>query len=389
MCRAPAAQDLHVLLFSDAPIALDKGLLFIFPHLCVVPAAESSRTPWRPPVLLTVWVDENWHLEVGLLILNKAHTSKRSSPSHLASFLPGPTEQFLTAHSWPANTNTMEPLLSKVQQHLNPRPRIQILSDLHLEVGQQYSTFTFPTSAPLLLLAGDIGRLIDYNEYRTFLESQVARYKKVLLILGNHEFYGLDHPSGVATALRLAAEPSLASGLVLLHRARWDDPDSDLTILGCTLWSAIPPEAYGVVEAKVNDFKKINDWSARQHNAVHDEEVAWLREEVRRVQAGAAKRRLLIATHHAPCVEGTSRPEQVNNPWTSAFATDLVDQAGWEGVKVWVFGHTHYSARFSQNAIKVVSNQRGYVLPGSTAQREEGAKRENGHGFDPALVINV
>lgn len=68
---------------------------------------------------------------------------------------------------------------NKMRQRLKPRPRIQILSDLHLEVAQQYPTFNFPLSAPFLLLAGDIGRLIDYDAYRGFLEAQVARYKKV------------------------------------------------------------------------------------------------------------------------------------------------------------------------------------------------------------------
>jgi hypothetical protein len=88
----------------------------------------------------------------------------------------------------------MERFLRNVRQRLGRRPRVQNLSDLHLEVGQQYATFTFPATAPFLLLAGDIGRLIDYDAYRSFLELQVARYKKVFLVLGNHEFYGAELP---------------------------------------------------------------------------------------------------------------------------------------------------------------------------------------------------
>ncbi len=286
----------------------------------------------------------------------------------------------------------MKALLNKVRQGLGPRCRVQILSDLHLEVSQQYSTFSFTASAPLLLLAGDIGRLIDYDAYRGFLESQVARFRKVFLVLGNHEFYGLDYQSGLNAARRLSGEPSLSDGLVLLHRARWDDPESNLTLLGRTLWSAIPEDAYSVVENKVNEFKKINHWTAQQHTATHMDEVAWLREQVGLVRTGAATRRLLIATHHAPCVEGTSRPEHVSNPWTCAFATDLVDQQGWEGVKAWVFGHTHYSAQFTRNGIKLASNQRGYVLPGSTAahrEQDEKSKDKDGHGFDAALAITI
>ncbi|RYP05352.1 hypothetical protein DL764_003845 [Monosporascus ibericus] len=270
--------------------------------------------------------------------------------------------------------------------------QVQILSDLHLEVGQQYSSYIFPVSAPFLLLCGDVGRLIDYDGYLKFLEAQVSRYERVFLVLGNHEFYGLDYESGLDRARRLSEEPSLASTLILLNRARWDDPGSSLTILGCTLWSAIPEEAYGVVKAKVNDFKKIREWTTQKHNKVHAEEVAWLRKQVAQVasQDDNAKRRLLVATHHAPCVEGTSRPEYSSNPWTPAFATDLVDQEGWDGVKTWVFGHTHYSTDLLRNGIRIVANQRGYVLPGSAAQRDEVKKTKKvAHEFDAAMVITM
>lgn len=287
----------------------------------------------------------------------------------------------------------MKALFNSIRKRLNHTYRIQVLSDLHLEVGQQYSTFTFPASAPFLLLAGDIGRLIDYDAYLGFLEAQVARYKQVFLVLGNHEFYGLDYESGLNAARRFAEEPSLADAFVLLHRTRWDDTGSDLTILGCTLWSAIPEDAYAIVESKINDFKKINQWTAHEHNRVHAEEVSWLREQVALLPAKTTtsekQRQLLVATHHAPSIEGTSRPYHTNNPWTPAFATDLVDQGGWEGVKTWVFGHTHYSTRLVRNGIKLVANQRGYVLPGLIGQRGEGPKTNNALEFDPTMVISV
>ncbi|KAK4235321.1 hypothetical protein C8A03DRAFT_36819 [Achaetomium macrosporum] len=252
------------------------------------------------------------------------------------------------------------------------RSQIQLLSDLHLEVGKQYTTFTFPASAPLLLLAGDIGRLTDYDTYRSFLASQVARYRKVFLLLGNHEFYGLSYESGLETAQHLAEEPSLTDRLVLLHRARWDDPDSDLTILGCTLWPAIPEESCAIVEAKVNDFKMIDGWG-----------------QVAEATRSDPERRILIATHHAPCVEGISRPEHVNNPWAPAFATDLVAQGGWGGVEAWVFGHTQFSSRLSRKGVKLVSNQRGYVFPGNMVRKRQYIKAKGEHDFDASLTISL
>ncbi|KAK2629913.1 hypothetical protein QTJ16_000733 [Diplocarpon rosae] len=267
--------------------------------------------------------------------------------------------------------------------------RVQVLSDLHLEVGQQYTSYTFPTSAPLLLLAGDIGRLKDYNSYLHFLHAQVTRYAKVFLVLGNHEFYDLEYEEGLVIAQRLTTEPSLADKVILLHRAYWDYPESNLTIIGCTLWSALPCEVHEIVAAKVKDFTKIKQWTPEKHNQIHIEEVDWLREQVATLHL--AGRRLLVATHHAPCIEDTSRPEHVANPWTAAFATDILQQPGaWNGVGTWVFGHTHYSTEFLRKGIRIIANQRGYVLPGSvTAQEEKEAegrrkkkKRADSHVFN-------
>lgn len=275
--------------------------------------------------------------------------------------------------------------------------RVQVLSDLHLEVGQQYTSYTFPASAPLLLLAGDIGRLKDYHSYLHFLHAQATRYTKVFLVLGNHEFYDLEYEQGLALAQRLIAEPSLVDKVVLLHRAHWDDPNSSLTIIGCTLWSALPGHVHQIVAAKVKDFQKIQQWTPERHNQVHIEELAWLRERVASLHL--AGRRLLVATHHAPCIEGTSRPEHVANPWTAAFATDILQLPGvCDGVGTWVFGHTHYSTEFVRDDIRIVANQRGYVLPGSvTARAEEeveGRKRKkkrraDSHVFDASRYISV
>ncbi|KAI1458570.1 Metallo-dependent phosphatase-like protein [Annulohypoxylon moriforme] len=285
----------------------------------------------------------------------------------------------------------LNPLLERVRPSSNPQ--VQILSDLHLEFSQQYSSYTFPVSAPFLLLAGDIGRLIDYDGYLRFLQAQVYPYKKIFLVLGNHEFYGLSYESGLREARRLADEPSLLGKVVLLHRTRWDDPDSDLTILGCTLWSEIPDDACSVVESRVNDFKMIHGWSVQKHNATHLEEVAWLRDQVAQTvsQDDKTRRQILVASHHAPCVEGTSRPEHTNNTWSSAFATDLLDRGGWDGVKAWVFGHTHFSTRFVRGEIEIVANQRGYFLPASAGQQEQSLEGEQktGRKFDPAMTISI
>ncbi|ROV94747.1 hypothetical protein VMCG_08897 [Cytospora schulzeri] len=274
--------------------------------------------------------------------------------------------------------------------------RIQVLSDLHLEFGLQYSSYDFPVSAPWLVLAGDIGRLIDYEAYLDFLSRQTERYERVFLVLGNHEFFGLDHQAGIEKAHELVVEPRLGGKVVLLHRNQWDDPEpgSNLTILGCTLWSHVPDHAREIVTYKVNDFKKIEGWSLEKHLEQHEIDRRWIHDRVQELTTTAPERHMLVVTHHAPAMKGTSAPRNEDNPWSSAYSTDILpgmDGESWRQVNIWVFGHTHYSTDFVVDGVRLLANQRGYVLLGSsTYEREKAEERKIGkHEFDPAFCIDI
>lgn len=279
-----------------------------------------------------------------------------------------------------------------------PRPsHFQILSDLHLEVGQQYSDFQIPVKAPNLILAGDIGRLIDYDNYLQFLTIQTSLFERVFLVLGNHEFYGMTFDDAIARARELEKEPSLNGKLVLLHQNRWDDPTSDVTVLGCTLWSNIPPESAGITASKINDFKKIAGWTVDAHNARYASDSAWLKQQLLSLKADGVARKgqertVLVVTHHAPCMEGTSRPKDSGNPWSVAFATDVFTTQEWHEcgvVDCWVFGHTHYTTDLVKGGVRIVSNQRGYVLPGSKPTSKGRWKSLGPREFDVERVIEL
>lgn len=254
------------------------------------------------------------------------------------------------------------------------------MSDLHLEIGQQYQTFNFNVTAPNLILAGDIGRLIDYQGYTSFLQKQVARYERVFLVLGNHEFYGLSFEDGLARARLLEREPVLEGKVVLLQQDSFAF-DDDTIVVGCCLWSFIPEDSAPAIAAVVNDFKQIEGWTIEKHNSAHSEDLAWLRQEVQRCKTNA---KILVVTHHAPLVDKTASPRHRNSPVKSAFATDLLSNTradSWSQVKYWVFGHTHWTTQFKVKGIRVVSNQRGYVFPGNNVRLQVEAQAPN-HTFD-------
>lgn len=273
-----------------------------------------------------------------------------------------------------------------VDTTINGALSFQVLSDLHLELGQQYDSFDIPPSAPYLLLAGDVGCLRDYRAYLDFLGRHVAAFERILLVLGNHEFYGFSYESGIREAERLVAEPSLHGKVTLLHAGRFDMPSHDISVLGCTLWSHIPQEASDAVRGRVKDYQKIEGWSVDKHNSLFADQLKWLRNEVTSVRSTSPSAKIVIVTHHAPSILETSRPEQLENPWRCAFSTNILDESAWQDVSLWVFGHTHFTTEFVRNGVKVVSNQRGYVLPGnSRVTRPEIAKGS----FDARRVVRL
>ncbi|KAF4991039.1 hypothetical protein FGRMN_8064 [Fusarium graminum] len=263
---------------------------------------------------------------------------------------------------------------------------VQIMSDLHLELNRQYATFDFPVKAPLLILGGDIGRLVDYDMFLPFLARQTNRFEKVFLVLGNHEFYEMSYEDGVEKAKQLENEETLGGKLMVLDRHRWDDPDSRLTILGATLWSKIHPSAAEMVALQVSDYKLISDWSVAKHNQCHARDLAYLAETVTELNEipTESQRTVLVATHHAPCVNGSSRPEHAKAPYKTAFSTDVIQAREFtRGVAVWMFGHTHFTTEFQKGSVRVVANQRGYILG------YKGPTLENTMGFDDGKVVEL
>ncbi|KAF5867400.1 putative ser thr protein phosphatase superfamily protein, partial [Botrytis fragariae] len=100
-------------------------------------------------------------------------------PVHLAVYYPSCPQAYCFNAQAEAPVDDLP-----VQAVEQSAPNFQILSDLHLEVCSQYYTFSIAPVAPYLILAGDIGRLIDYEGYLAFLAKQTAQFEKVFLVLG-------------------------------------------------------------------------------------------------------------------------------------------------------------------------------------------------------------
>lgn len=236
---------------------------------------------------------------------------------------------------------------------------LQYMSDLHLE-RIKYD-YTITKVAPILILAGDIGRFCDYDLYRDFLAKQCApgQFDLVLLVAGNHEFYGSSRETGLAAAERLANEPVMHGKLHFLNRGRVDLPESSTTVLGCTLHSHI---AAGYTKL-TNDFARIKEWSVKSHNAEHETDLAWLKQSLLDLRQKEPKRRIVIITHYAPIFDRVCHPKNENNAVSQCFSSTALDNVQRAGLipsgttTYWIFGHTHWNARLRRGKAVVISNQ--------------------------------
>ncbi|KAI0505775.1 Ser/Thr protein phosphatase superfamily [Xylaria bambusicola] len=256
---------------------------------------------------------------------------------------------------------------------------IQILSDLHLEGSETYNTFDIPAKAPYLALLGDIGYASKHgSEYCDFLRRQLAKFRVVFLVLGNHEpwYSNWDKTRQLMRAFeqtirsqRETAGAKQCGEFVLLDRTRYDIPASEsegepgLTILGCTLFSRVPPESMRDVSRSLGDFGIIRNWFIEDHSAQFEEELAWLNSQVDALSKEDKK--IVIFTHYSPTTDDRAvDPRHRNSSVQSGFVTDLREEGCWmsPNVKMWAFGHTHFNCDFVDGHKRVLAHQRGYSL---------------------------
>lgn len=235
--------------------------------------------------------------------------------------------------------------------------QFQFMSDLHLE-KEGYSKFHIPRVAPNLILAGDIGNLKDENEYLSLLQRLCARFERVLLVPGNHEYYHMDRSKANEVAATFTAQ--------LGDRFTWMDREmveiDGVIVLGCTLYSRVNRSARKAVRKEIPDFSYVGEWNIDRHNAEHDRDRRWLKQQLTAIHKTRPHSRVIIATHFPPTWSMTSDPSYADKTTKSFYGSKTLESFGrWKGsdqVAEWIFGHTHWNITFSSASTVVLSNQR-------------------------------
>jgi Icc-related predicted phosphoesterase len=238
---------------------------------------------------------------------------------------------------------------------MKERKNMKICSgnDLHLSFGEL--TLNNDDNAEVLCLNGDICELVHIEKYIPFFEDVCSKWKHVIYVLGNHEFYDTSIQKGYAIASSIPI-PNL---YVLNNEVKVIE---DVTFLGCTLWTDMNKNhsvAKSVAHKNMNDFRyiKYNDKRLTPEDTIvmHDESVAFLKKSLKEVTTN----KVVVTTHHAPHYKSID-PMYHGSLINYAFYSDLENLILDNKIDFWLHGHCHSYADYYINNTRIINNPRGY-----------------------------
>lgn len=130
---------------------------------------------------------------------------------------------------------------------------------------------------------------------------------------------------------------------MLLDRTTFRLPDSNIIILGYSLFSHVPQENHQAVSFGLNDFFHTSGWDVDAHNEAHRRDLAWLNSEVAALEHSDVE--IVILTHWSPSTDIRAvDTRHVRSPITCAFSTyivfvqrTLLQQPEDEDVGIWAY----------------------------------------------------
>lgn len=270
--------------------------------------------------------------------------------------------------------------------------KIQLLSDLHLEVHPQFVAQP-AAGADVLVLAGDIGSYqsstqVDGENFGLERFSPLPQYANwptpVLFVPGNHEYDMQDFDEARLRLQRVCDR----LGLIWLDRETV--VMDGVRFIGTTLWSDFDAMAMheGVSDAtrlhklREKAFRAANFYLAKTGGTRHGEPFlapqlreqallcqAWLRETLAQAFAGPT----VVVTHFAPSLRSAD-PRYGLSPGTAGFCNAMDDCLPL--ATLWLHGHLHAPSDYQAQGLdgngqpwhcRVVANPLGYARKGEQA----------------------
>lgn len=238
---------------------------------------------------------------------------------------------------------------------------ILLLSDVHLEFRQNYQ---IKDGGDILVLAGDIGAP-KLPSYKQFLLECKKNFKEVLVLPGNHEYYGAKYTMTQYEEII----KDICTETKCLYLNKQVHKIYGITFIGATLWTKIPPECAKTVENKMNDYRSIRIgvkemFSARQCNELHEDHRKFIIDELSKVNEDE---KVVVVTHHLPSKQLIDDKYKIDlyKDINCAYASNCEDiMKSSLNIKAWLCGHSHSIISKTIEDVPCYINCVGYLSEG-------------------------
>jgi len=260
--------------------------------------------------------------------------------------------------------------------------RVNVMSDLHLD----FADLELP-GGDVLILSGDICEAKSmkpgmYNRdmvvleheradrrpdrFNRFFEEECAKYREVIMVMGNHEHYGYQFHK---TADHIKKQ--LPANVHLLEKEQYEI--DGVIFLGGTLWTDMNNHdslTLYHMKGMMNDYRQItmlNEAKSVYHKLIPEHTVSEhvkTKEYIRHMLSEnrqSGNKPVVVVTHHAPSKLSThpyyANDTIMNGAYSSDLSEFILDHPE---IKVWTHGHTHHQFDYMIGSTRVICNPRGY-----------------------------
>jgi Icc-related predicted phosphoesterase len=276
---------------------------------------------------------------------------------------------------------------------------IRLLSDLHLEFTFN-SHFELPLlpedSESVLVLAGDIGVEKSKNSFKKVEEwAKMERFKKIIHICGNHEYYG---GSMLRVRAKLQERFKHLPNIVMAQNDQVVRVDN-VSFICSTLWTNYDrgnPMFMQIVRGALNDYKYIRTGNPghpyiRKINPkdlffIHHQSQLFVFDNIPIEKAAGQK--VVVVTHHGPTRKSIHERyglDPVNWGYVSELNEGIMDTQP----QYWLHGHTHDSFDYMVENTHVLTNPMGYVKKMQFGYGEPEHYVPENAGFNPSFRFEV
>jgi 3',5'-cyclic AMP phosphodiesterase CpdA len=253
--------------------------------------------------------------------------------------------------------------------------KFDILSDVHLGYTAFNRTIPmakyFPdkTESDYLLIAGDLSEdAVGDETVKKFLTKASKLYKKVVVVLGNHDYWHLNEDERDETKefetipqkfAKFVKTFDKGNKIVVLNNnfVKLDD----VWVYGTTLWSDIPPQHFLYIQRCMNDYRCIYREDGNfvtYFDTCKANFVAF--NGISDFVSTHRNDKVVILTHHSPSFKSRNPnyDQIIDYAYMNNYDNYIIENPN---IVAWVSGHIHNKRDYMIGSTRILANPVGYV----------------------------